>query len=120
MNINSLHSNMAKTLICVEIAGILFITAVIYRVWWLFIIAAFFDWLPLPTGWMKIGGRSRKVKKYGALHGIVTLIAYAIGIIWIFKPQINGVSMGHLFLTVWFTAVLLGAYVTEIALMEKQ
>ncbi len=108
---------ISKTLICVAIAGLLFITTVIYNYKPLFLIAAFFDWLPLPTGWMKISGSNEKVRKAGMLHGIVTLIAYIIGIAWLFTSSINGIDLGYLFLETWFIAVILGAYTTSRACM---
>ncbi len=110
--------NMYKTVICVAIAGALFITAVFYDVKILFFVAAFFDWLPLPTGWMRIHGSTSIIaKKLGLMHGVVTLIAYIIGVTWLFMDSYNGVNLGYLFLMVWFQAVMLGiaATITKIS-----
>ncbi len=105
-------SNMSKTLLCVAIAGVFFITAVIYNIKFLFLIAAFFDWLPLPTGWMKIGGNDQRIRRAGIFHGVVTLIAYFIGVLWLILTSIGPLYLGYLFLELWFIAVIAGAYVT--------
>ncbi|GEM_PF-630079 len=113
MSNNVVLNNMVKTIICVAIASALFISAVYYGYKLLFIIAAFFDWLPLPTGWMKIRGNSDPfVKKAGILHGAVTIIAYITGIIWLAINRIGFIDLGYLFLVVWFQAVMLGSYTT--------
>ncbi len=105
-------SNMSKTLLCVAIAGVFFITAVIYNIKFLFLIAAFFDWLPLPTGWMKIGSNDQRIRRAGIFHGVVTLIAYFIGVLWLILTSIGPLYLGYLFLELWFIAVIAGAYVT--------
>ncbi len=109
-------SNVLKTLVCVAIAGALFITAVFYGVKWLFVVAAFFDWLPLPTGWMRIGGSvstgSAGVRRATLLHGVVTGVAYAIGATWLFIDSVGILHLGYLFLLLWFQAVMLGVYAT--------
>ncbi len=111
------EARIVKTLVCVAIAGVLFIAAVYYGYKLLFIPAAFFDWLPLPTGWMKLGGGPR-TRKAGALHGVVTAIAYVVGVLWLLIGSIGGFNLGFIFLEIWFIAVLLGAYTTAIALVE--
>ncbi len=111
-------NNMIKTIICVAVAGALFISAVYYGYKLLFIIAAFFDWLPLPTGWMKIRDDGEPVvKKAGILHGVVTIIAYFIGIIWLVIDRIGFMDLGYLFLVIWFQAVMLGSYTTIVKLL---
>ena len=118
MSDNVVLNNMVKTIICVAIAGALFISAVYYGYKLLFIIAAFFDWLPLPTGWMKIKGNGDPVvKKAGILHGVVTIIAYIIGIIWLVTDRIGFIDLGYLFLVIWFQAVMLGSYTTIVKLL---
>ncbi len=107
-------SNMSKTLLCVAVAGIFFITAVIYNIKFLFLIATFFDWLPLPTGWMKMGGSDQRIRRAGVFHGIVTLIAYFIGVLWLTLNRIGPLYLGYLFLELWFIAVIAGAYVTSL------
>ncbi len=99
-------SGQVKTLICVAIAGVIFITAVYYDIRYLFIVAAFFDWLPLPTGWMKIrGGGLRRPDVL--VHTVITAAAYAIGIAWVVGvPQLR-----IYFLIVWWLAVMAGTYV---------
>ncbi len=111
--------NPYKTLVCVWIAGVLFVYSLLHGPRWLFIIAAFFDWLPLPTGWMKITGRARapRVKKAGIIHGIVTVIAYIFGILWLIGVEPNNI-IGVLFLETWFTAVILGSY-TSIIILDQ-
>ena len=77
-----MDSKITKTLVCVGIAGSLFIASVICNIKPLFLIGAFFDWLPLPAGWMRLDASSKSgtVKKTGIIHGVITLIAYALGI----------------------------------------
>jgi len=110
-----LVSNLAKTLICVALAGLLFITGVVHGVKPLFIPAAFLDWLPLPTGWMRFRVRDEKVRRAGALHGAVTVVAYAVGVMWLVMTRLGPVDLGYVFLELWFTAVIAGAYVTGLA-----
>ncbi|OYT31197.1 MAG: hypothetical protein B6U94_03960 [Thermofilum sp. ex4484_79] len=38
------------------------------------LVSAFFDWLPLPTGWMKF--KDKVNKRITKLHAVVTLVAY--------------------------------------------
>ncbi len=62
---------------------------------------------------MKIRGNSDSfVKKAGILHGVVTIIAYIIGIIWLAIDRIGFIDLGYLFLVIWFQAVMLGSYTT--------
>lgn len=110
-------SNIAKTLACVTVAGVFFIAAVCYDFKPFFLVAAFFDWLPLPTGWMRVGGPSRSplVRRAGMIHGIVTVVAYAIGVAWLIITSVGPVNLGFVFLEVWFLAVITGAYATSVA-----
>ena len=113
-------SKVLKTLVCVAIAGALFITAIFYDVKWLFVIAAFFDWLPLPTKWMRIGGSlCREAKRVAVMHGIVTVAAYAVGIVWLFIDEVWIIDLGYLFLLLWFQAVVLGVYTTAAKLVSQ-
>ncbi len=91
----------AKTLCCVAIAGALFIPSIVFGLKPLFLVAAFFDWLPVATKWMKFG-TSRALAR---LHVAVTLIAYLFGIAWLFT---GWVGHGVTFLDAWFVAVVLG------------
>jgi len=110
-------SNITKTLACVAVAGALFIAAVYYGIKPFFLVAAFFDWLPLPTGWMRISGPSKSplVRRAGMVHGVITVIAYAIGVAWLIITSVGSVNLGFVFLEVWFLAVIAGAYVTSVA-----
>jgi len=109
---------MFKTIISVAIASVLFIPAMYYGYKHLFIIAAFFDWLPLPTSRMKIRGNSDPIdKKAGTLHGVVTIIAYIIGIIWLVIDRIGFIGLGYLLLVIWFQAVMLGSYTIIVKLL---
>ena len=110
-------SNTTKTLACVAVAGAFFIAAVYYGFKPFFLVAAFFDWLPLPTGWMRIGGSSKSplVRRAGMVHGVITVIAYAIGVAWLIITSVGPVNLGFVFLEVWFLAVIAGAYVTSVA-----
>ncbi|ADI31668.1 hypothetical protein [Staphylothermus hellenicus] len=110
-------SNILKTLLCVAVAGSLFITAVFYDIKWLFILAAFFDWLPLATKWMKISGTTNsRAREAGIMHGVVTVVAYIIGIAWLFIDHIGMIDLGYLFILLWFQAVILGSYTTAVKL----
>jgi len=93
--------SVSKTLMCVAIAGVFFIAAALLNHKYLFVIAAFFDWLPVVTKWMRFGVS----KVLARVHAGLTLIAYVFGIAWFFTSWI-----GHalLFLELWFLAVLLG------------
>lgn len=114
---NRTASNALKTLLCVAIAGALFITAVIYGMKWLFVVAAFFDWLPLLTKWMKIDNLpSSKARRAGIIHGTTTIIAYIIGIMWLFIDYMGVINLGYLFLVTWFQAVILGTYTAIVKL----
>ncbi len=118
---NVVLNNMIRTIICVAVAGTLFISAVYYDYKFLFIVAAFFDWLPLPTRWMKIRDDSdHLVKKAGILHGVVTIMAYIVGIIWLVIDRIDFIDLGYLFLIVWFQAVMLGLYTTIVKLLTTE
>ncbi len=99
--------NRTKTLLCVALAGLFFIPAVVFNIWYLAIIAAFFDWLPLPTGWMKFG--ERKNTAAIALHVIFTLAAYSFLVLWLIfsLPASN-----FLFLELWWIAVIAGIFIT--------
>jgi len=110
-------SNITKTLACVAVAGAFFIAAVYYGFKPFFLVAAFFDWLPLPTGWMKVSGSSKSpsVRRAGIIHGVVTVIAYAIGIAWLIITGVGPINLGFVFLEVWFLAVITGAYATSVA-----
>jgi len=101
------YSKILKTMLCVAIAGTLFITSVFYSMKLLFVVAAFFDWLPLFTRWMRIDG-DRSAGSAVVLHGVVTLIAYAIGVAWLFIGKLGSLDLGYLFLVLWFQAVVLG------------
>ena len=99
-------SGQVKTLICVAIAGVIFITAVYYDIPYLFLVGAFFDWLPLPTGWMRLGkGVIRKSDV--ALHTVVTVAAYALGIAWVLGASVLRIY----FLIIWWLAVMAGTYI---------
>jgi len=101
-------SNQTKTLICVLIAGLFFIPAVVFDIWYLVLIGAFFDWLPLPTGWMKLDKNKSKSKRLIFLHTLVTLIAYSFAVVWFFVP----VSIHRfLFLEIWWLAVIIGLFI---------
>ncbi|ABN69390.1 hypothetical protein Smar_0277 [Staphylothermus marinus F1] len=66
---------------------------------------------------MKIGGiRSSRARKAGILHGVVTIVAYTIGITWLFVDRIGIIDLGYLFILIWFQAVILGSYTTAVKL----
>ena len=95
--------NKGKTMLCVFLAGTLFIGAIILNIWYLALVAAFFDWLPLPTNWMKFGEKVNK--KALILHISLTLFAYGLLIAWIIlRVQI----LSFLFLELWWSAVVAG------------
>ncbi len=100
--------NKTKTMLCVAIAGLLFIPAVIFDIWYLAVIAAVFDWLPLPTGWMRMEGE--KNRKAVIAHVILTLIAYSFLVLWIIYPQ---TLFKFLFLEVWWSAVIAGVFISR-------
>lgn len=103
-------ANQTKTLLCVTIAGLFFVPAVIFNIWYLVLIGAFFDWLPLPTGWMKLNKAKPKNKKMILLHILITLIAYFFVVIWIFIPTD---IYKFLFLEIWWLAVIIGIFITK-------
>ena len=103
-------SNRTKTLFCVTIAGFLFIIAVMYDIRYLIIIGAFFDWLPLPTGWMKMNGEKRIKRGLIFLHALVTSIAYLFAVLWLFMPL---VILKFLFFEIWWLAVMIGVFMTQ-------
>ena len=98
-------------MLCVALAGLFFIPAVLLNYWYLIIIGAFFDWLPLPTGWMK-AERVTPSRNLVVAHIVTTLIAYTFAIIWIvsFYTEMFTVSR-FLFMEIWWIAVILGIFI---------
>ncbi len=91
------------TLLCVAIAGLIFIPTVFFNRPLFALFGAFFDWLPLPTGWMKAqGGTNRTFMK---LHLIITLVAYAVFAAWLVS---GSATAGFAFLEIWWMAVIFG------------
>lgn len=92
------------TMLCVALAGSLFIPAVFFnRPIFALAGGAFFDWLPLPTGWMKAG---REIDRtFLMLHVAVTFLAYAIFVAWLIAGT---ATLGFAFLEVWWVAVVFG------------
>ncbi len=97
----------SKTLTSVLIAGLFFIPAVIYDIRYLFIVGAFFDWLPVFTKWMKFG--NFPINKLGLLsHIILISVSYIFGIIWLFT---GNSAFSFVFLEIWFSAVISGEFI---------
>ncbi len=92
------------TMFCVMLAGLIFIPTVFFNKPLLALTGAFFDWLPLPTGWMKAGKDINR--KFLKLHIIATAIAYIVFIAWIIE---RNATTGFIFLEIWWTAVIFGA-----------
>jgi hypothetical protein len=91
------------TMLCVALAGLIFIPAVFFNRPVLALAGAFFDWLPLPTGWMATGRPINRT--FLKLHVVFTLAAYAIFAAWL----ITGTgTVGFAFFEVWWTAVVFG------------
>jgi len=90
------------TLICVGIAGLIFLPAVILNKPWYGLAAAFFDWLPLFTGWMHF----TKTHKIPILHIVLTVIAYIFFVAWLFVPHSDFARFA--FIMIWFLAVVSG------------
>ncbi len=98
-------SNKHKTILCVTVAGLLFMTGVYYNIPWLFVLGAIPDWLPLPTGWMRFSGNANRT--WAKIHAAITLAAYAIGVLWVLGfPQLRLV-----FLETWWLAVMAGTLI---------
>ncbi|MGB9695097.1 MAG: hypothetical protein ACP5SB_02325 [Caldisericaceae bacterium] len=96
-------SKKRLTLACVAIAGLIFIPSVIFDKPLYGLIAAFFDWLPLFTGWM----RYTDSHKPPVAHIILTVAAYLLFIGWLSVPALHFARTA--FLMVWFLAVVVGA-----------
>ncbi len=96
------------TMLCVAIAGLIFIPTVYFNMPFFALIGAFFDWLPLPTGWMKFGGKVDKNFLY--LHIATTLIAYVFFVTWLLLGY--GI-VGIIFLEIWWIAVVFGVLMTS-------
>ena len=96
-------SKKRLTLLCVAIAGLIFLPAAIINKPYYGLIAAFFDWLPLFTGWMKFS----ETNKIPYLHITLTVIAYVFFIVWLFIPHSNFARFG--FVMIWFLAVISGS-----------
>ena len=105
--------NLILTLICVAVAGTFFIVGVFYDIRPFFLFGALPDWLPLLTGWMRLGQSSPQARTAGMIHGVITLIAYAVGAAWFIGIDLLEVRLS--FLTIWFYAVLAGAATTAYA-----
>ncbi len=93
------------TLICVAIAGLIFLPAVVLNKPLCGLIAAFFDWLPLFTGWMRFS----ETHEVPVLHITLTTIAYIFFVVWLFVPHSNFARLA--FVMIWFLAVLSGKYI---------
>ncbi len=90
-------------MLCVGIAGLIFIPSVFFNRPILALIGAFFDWLPLPTGWMKGSGAINET--FQKLHVAATLAAYAVFVLWLITGTGN---IGFAFLEIWWMAVIFG------------
>ena len=101
-------TNRTKTLLCVAVAGLLFIPAVLFNIWYLVIVGAFFDWLPLTTGWMRFEPDKPKRKDLITAHVIVTLIAYLFAVLWVITFV---TAFKFFFIEIWWLAVILGVLV---------
>ena len=105
-------NNRDKTMLCVTIAGVIFIPSVIWGWKWPILVGAFFDWLPLPTGWMKGRGiNTRRGKMWLITHVTLTLIAYFIAALWLLGIY-DGLIARFLFIELWWTAVMSGIKLT--------
>ena len=105
-------SNRDKTTLCVAIAGLIFIPSVFWGWRWPVLIGAFFDWLPLPTGWMKQeGGKTSATKVWVIIHVALTLVAYLIAAMWV-TGLWDTVLSRFLFLEIWWLAVMAGVKLT--------
>ncbi len=105
--------NQDKTMLCVAIAGLIFIPSVLWGVKWPIVVGAFFDWLPLPTGWMKAGGEpSKTTKTWVFIHVVLTLVAYAFAILWLAGVW-NSIMVRFLFIEIWWLAVMAGVKLTS-------
>lgn len=101
-------NNKAKTIICVTLAGFSFVPALLFDLRYLFVLGAFFDWLPLPMGWMKFKEGNPLNKNGLILHVVITLVAYTFGVIWLF----TGFKILSLFfLEIWWMAVMIGNFI---------
>lgn len=90
-------------MLCVALAGLIFIPSVFFNVPLFALAGAFFDWLPLPTGWMRFGsGLNRTMFR---LHVATTLTAYAIFVVWL---ATGAATAGVAFLEIWWMAVIFG------------
>lgn len=110
--------NLLLTLACVAVAGTLFIVGVIYDLRPLYLIGALPDWLPVLAGWMRVGQANPRARSAGIVHGVITLLAYAIGAAWFLGFDLIEVRLS--FLTVWFYAVLAGAAATAYSLSPSK
>ncbi len=99
-----MNKNQFLTMMCVMIAGLIFIPSVIFSTPFIALIGAFFDWLPLLTGWMKTGGAVSKLLL--VLHTVITLVAYGFFIAWIVMKGNH--LIGFIFLEIWWVAVIAG------------
>jgi hypothetical protein len=106
------------TFVCVAAAGALFIPAAIFDIRYLVPLGAFFDWLPVATGWMKARG---KRNRFILLHIILTLIAYSFAFLWIFTScEEARIVYRFMFLEIWWLAVILGILALYISLATKK
>jgi len=103
-----------KTLLCVALAGALFVPAVLLNLPLLVIPGAVADWLPLPTGWMR-RGEERPNRKAVAVHIILTLVAYIFVILWVALSLLGLPTLDPLlrllFLETWWFAVMSGSFI---------
>ena len=75
-------------------------------------LGAFFDWLPLPTGWMRVSS-GRRDRRLILTHATITLAAYCLASLWIiFSLTSSPVGFSEVlrlaFIEVWWLAVMVG------------
>ena len=89
------------TLVCIFIAGLFIIPALVFNLPIIALLGVIADFLPLMFGWLK---KAFVMLSFPVAFGIVVFFTYLFFIVWLFGPRL--VSMRILFGEFWFLTVI--------------
>ena len=89
------------TLVCIFIAGLFIIPALVFNLPIIALLGVIADFLPLMFGWIK---KIFVMQSFPVTFGIVVFFTYLFFIVWLFGPRL--VSMRILFGEFWFLTVI--------------
>ncbi len=89
------------TLLCILIAGIFIIPALVFNKPIIALIGIICDFLPIIFGWMK---KAAITVSFPVVFGVVIAFTYLFFVIWLFGPRL--LTMRILFGEFWFLTVI--------------